>query len=181
MKLVVLSDTHGSYSAWKSAETLFSDADAVIHAGDILYHGPRNQVPEGYEPMELAEAIKKSPVPVHLARGNCDAEVDYMLLEAQAVDTLVLELEGITIMVNHGHNLGDALLVDLARQKNADLIVTGHTHIPRLEKIKGKIFLNPGSTTIPKGGFPATVAIVTSGEIKILSLEAHEVIKQIDL
>jgi len=181
MKIVVLSDTHGSFSAWKTAESLIPGAAFIIHAGDVLYHGPRNPLPDGYSPMELAEAINQSSVPVHLVRGNCDAEVDYMVLGAQASDTLVLELDGLTVLVNHGHNLNDKLLIELAQPRSAKLIITGHTHIPRLEKLQGHIFLNPGSIALPKGGYPATAAIVTSNRIEIVTLDTNEVIIGLDI
>lgn len=180
MNLLVLSDTHGSVTAWTRVTELFPSPDAIIHAGDVLYHGPRNPLPEGYKPQDLVEMIKASTVPVHIARGNCDAEVDSMVLESEMPDTLFVELEGLTILVNHGHNLTDVLLLDLARQNGAKLIITGHTHIPRLDKVGEVIFLNPGSTTLPKGGYPPSIAQISSEGISIINLGDQSTIKRLD-
>lgn len=82
MKIGVISDTHGDLKAWsKIQETIFHDCKHIIHAGDILYHGPRNPIVEGYNSSELAKEINKLNIPIHIARGNCDADVDQMVIE----------------------------------------------------------------------------------------------------
>ncbi|HHW29057.1 MAG TPA: phosphodiesterase, partial [Syntrophomonadaceae bacterium] len=81
MRIGIISDTHGSLSSWqKVMSTLFRDVDLIIHAGDLLYHGPRNPLPDNYQPRGVAEAVNSLTVPFVIAQGNCDAEVDQMMI-----------------------------------------------------------------------------------------------------
>ena len=81
MKIGVISDTHGHEMRWaKAYEKFFKDADMILHAGDVLYHGPRNPMLEDYNPAGLAQRINDCPIPVVIAKGNCDSEVDQMVI-----------------------------------------------------------------------------------------------------
>ncbi len=75
-RLGIISDTHGNLRAWQAALAVWGEVDMILHAGDVLYHGPKNPLPEGYGPRELSEAMNASPVPLLFAQGNCDAEED---------------------------------------------------------------------------------------------------------
>lgn len=169
--LGVLSDTHGSLSAWRSALELFKDTEAILHAGDVLYHGPRNPIPGGYTPSDLADAIKDYEGTLLISRGNCDADVDQMVLGLPLVPYVVIWWNGRKIFMMHGDNF--PLFRQTALDLRADLAISGHTHVSSVVREKETIFLNPGSTTIPKGKDPASVAIVDGERIRILTLEGR--------
>lgn len=167
-KLGVMSDTHGSLSAWNAALKLFSDSEVVLHAGDVLYHGPRNPLPTGYTPADLASAIRAHEGKLLIARGNCDAEVDQMVLDRRFPSSVKLEWHGKQILMMHGDNF--PLFRQQALDQKVDLAISGHTHIASVVREGRTIFLNPGSTTLPKGKDPATVAVVCERGISILTL-----------
>ena len=169
--LGVLSDTHGSFPAWGSALSLFKDAEAVLHAGDVLYHGPRNDIPGGYTPADLAEAINSYQGTILIARGNCDAEVDQMVLHPLLAPYVSIWWNGKKIFMMHGDNF--PLFRQMALDSKVDLAISGHTHIASVVKEKETIFLNPGSTTLPKGKDPASAAVVDEKEIRIMTLEGR--------
>jgi len=83
MRIGFISDTHGGLAGWQEAMAgPFAEADLIIHCGDLLYHGPRNPMPKGYDPAALAQAMNASPAPLLIARGNCDSDVDQLANEA---------------------------------------------------------------------------------------------------
>src|SRR5690348_16178739 len=104
MKIGVISDTHGDYKAWKKVkETIFRDCHNIIHAGDILYHGPRNPIVDGYNPSELLKDLNNINIPIHFAKGNCDAEVDQMVINRPIMSPYVyLNYNNFGIIVIHG-------------------------------------------------------------------------------
>ena len=169
--LGILSDTHGSLPAWESALSLFNKTDAVLHAGDVLYHGPRNTIPHGYTPSDLADAINSYKGTILIAKGNCDSEVDQMVLHPLLAAYVSIWWNGRKIFMMHGDNF--PLFRQMALNSNVDLAISGHTHIASIVREKGTIFLNPGSTTIPKGKDPASAALVDENTIKILTLEGR--------
>ncbi|WP_371370939.1 phosphodiesterase [Sporomusa aerivorans] len=173
MKVGIISDTHGCLETWQKVfDKYFADADLIIHAGDVLYHGPRNTIPAEYNPKQLAEVLNLCPVPLLTVCGNCDSEVDSMVLKLpiQSPYTYLL-LNGLRIAVTHGHNLTEETRVDMARRLQADIFITGHTHVAELEKKDGIIFLNPGSpgmTKRPDGR--GTIAWINDNRIEILDI-----------
>lgn len=168
-KIGVMSDTHGSLSAWRAAMKLFVGAELVLHAGDVLYHGPRNPLTRGYTPADLADAIKAYQGTLHIARGNCDADVDQMVLAREFPPSVALEWRGRKIFMMHGDNF--PLFRQLALNNKADLAISGHTHVASVIRENGTIFLNPGSTTLAKGKDPESAAIVTERDISIVMLD----------
>ncbi len=181
MKIGVISDTHGSVDAWERAiNGPFRDMDLIIHAGDILYHGPRNPFPQGYKGNDLADAINSSKIPILVTKGNCDSAVDQAVLRVPIqTPYLFLQLEGLRIMATHGDDLSDEDMVNLAEQYGVKLLIHGHTHVPRLLIRKGHIILNPGSPSLPKqeDSIP-TVAVVEGDTIRIVSLDTNEIIDE---
>lgn len=179
MSIGIVSDTHGSLACWqKLSASLFSSAEHIIHAGDVLYHGPRNPHPAGYAPMELAQAIIDTPIPVSIVRGNCDAEVDEMVLERELPREVVLTADSLQILVVHGHR---GKLAQLARRYKADLVVSGHTHIPGLSREAGAVYANPGSPALPKGGNPPTAIVLEGRRLTLVDLAADKTLATIDI
>lgn len=179
MKIGVISDTHGCAETWvKVNERFFRDVDFIIHAGDVLYHGPRNSIPGEYNPGRLAELINSSPVPVIIACGNCDAEVDGMVLNVPVQSPYCYIVPGRQrIIVSHGHQFTGDGQYGIAERYQATLFITGHTHIAKLENKNGTVFLNPGSPGMTKReDGKGTIAIITDTAVEVLDAATGEVL-----
>ncbi len=182
MKLMIASDLHGSAPACrKLLDTLTtSDAERLILLGDLLYHGPRNDLPEGYNPKAVIAMLSEYADKLFCVRGNCDTEVDQMVLPFPILsDTALLFVDGSTWFACHGHRSGaNPTAGDLPKLPVGSVVLSGHTHIPVLEENPdGVLLLNPGSVSIPKGEFPASYALYEEGRFKVVSLEG-EVLKE---
>ncbi|MBN2331529.1 MAG: phosphodiesterase [Deltaproteobacteria bacterium] len=177
MKIGVISDTHGSASAWQQAVNgPFNDVDFVFHAGDVLYHGSRNPFPFGYQTSELADLLNSSPVPMLIAKGNCDSDVDQTVLNYPLQPVVFAQLEGVRFCVMHGDSGGLADLLRQGHRFQADFLITGHSHIRRLAKENSLIHINPGSAALPKDHINGSVAVVDSLQrtVAIIDLETGE-------
>lgn len=180
MKVVVVSDTHGSAVAWRDIVKIAGDDKLFLHLGDVLYHGPRNPIPEGYDPKTLAEELKNFRI--DFVRGNCDADVDIMVLGLPEMPKVAKHTFGNwKVFMVHGEDLDDE--IGFAKKHDADILLRGHTHIPKIEKNSGVIVVNPGSPSIPKGGFPPTFSIFEFEEdsltIRILDLNGLEIMREV--
>jgi putative phosphoesterase len=186
MRIGVISDTHGDTRGWQAAIAgPFAGVDLILHAGDILYHGPRNPMPAGYDPAALAELINRAPAPVIIARGNCDSDVDQLVLEypIQAPYALVV-IDGLRIMVNHGDEFGleDPVpgIAKVAGKYGLDVFVCGHTHAPLLETAGGAVIMNPGSPALPKAraGKPQPmVGLIEDDLARVITLDGRTVLE----
>ena len=179
-KICVMSDTHGSFPAWNAALSR-TGGEMVLHAGDLLYHGPRNMIPNGYTPADLATAMEEYTEKggqLFVSRGNCDADVDIMILGTAGAfvrDFQSLEWNGKRIFMMHGDNY--PLFRQTALDNNVALAISGHTHLAGIVREKNTVFLNPGSTTLPKSQDGPSAALLTENEIKIISLNSGTVLK----
>ncbi len=150
MKLMIASDIHGSaYYCCQMLEAYKKEqADRLLLLGDLLYHGPRNDLPEGYNPREVIAMLNSLKHSILCVRGNCDTEVDQMVLEFPILaDYCLLELDGLTIFASHGHKFNPQTPPPL---KDGDILLGGHTHIPANQKLDSYTYMNPGSVSIPK-------------------------------
>ena len=183
MRALILSDIHGSAIAARQALSFFEkfNCDKIFLLGDTLYHGPRNPLPAGHGPMGVVEALTPYKESITAVRGNCDADVDLMMLDmpieneyAVVKDAPAEGAPEATLFLSHGHIFmpecfpADALeTLEPANLENGgrkvDAYLYGHTHIWKLEKnFKGVLLVNPGSTSLPKGGNPPTFALYES-------------------
>ena len=159
MKIGVMSDTHGSLTYFEKALDVLSDCDVLIHGGDILYHGPRNDIPEGYNPKGLISKIN-SLDNIIIARGNCDADVDQMVINHPIQSPYVMSQFGETrIVTTHGYTDSKEDTINKAKSMGADILILGHTHVKELYLDENLVVLNPGITSIPKDG-THSVAII---------------------
>ena len=186
MKIGIISDTHGCEKRWALAyEKYFHDADLIIHAGDVLYHGPRNPMKEDYNPAGLAEKINASAPPVLICRGNCDSEVDQLVLRTPIQAPYAYAFAGgrRRIVATHGHLIeSDVAKDEAARVMCADVFITGHIHTNVLEKRGATVFVNPGSPSLSKReDGRATIALMTDEKITILDLDTDEVLMELAL
>ncbi len=155
MHVFVVSDTHGSLERWRTFSSRLSFGARIIHLGDVLYHGPRNPLPPGYDPATLAEELKKYRV--DYVRGNCDADVDYMVLEIEDIPRIMLKSYGkYHILCIHGDSPSLEEGIELARRENWHVLMYGHTHVPSITRKGQLLVFNPGSIALPKGGYPPT-------------------------
>ena len=152
MKLMIASDIHGSsYYCRKMIEAYRQEkADRLLLLGDLLYHGPRNDLPRDYNPKEVISMLNAIKNELLCVRGNCDTEVDQMVLDFPILaEYCLLELDGRTIFATHGHNFNPD---NLPMLKEGDILLNGHTHIPANQNMGTYTYMNPGSISIPKEG-----------------------------
>ena len=151
MKIGIIADTHGNVAGWDAAvEVALDGSDLLIHCGDVLYHGPKFAPAPAYDPMALAARINDSHCPVLIARGNGDSDVDQLVLEVPLQSPYVFaQIEGLRILVAHGHIQPPEGLVPLAQQWRIDLLLTGHTHVPSVARHDDLLHVNPGTVTYP--------------------------------
>lgn len=150
MKIMVASDIHGSaYYCQKMTEAYKnSGAQKLLLLGDILYHGPRNNLPKEYAPKKVIEMLNNISDEILCVRGNCDSEVDQMVLKFNIMAEYAIIYDGERmIFATHGHKFNKDNLPSL---KKGDILLHGHTHIPVNESIDGITVMNPGSVSIPK-------------------------------
>lgn len=153
MKILIASDIHGSaFYCEKLLKAFRSEqAEKLLLLGDILYHGPRNDLPEQYAPKQVLAMLNEQKERILCVRGNCDTEVDQMVLEFPILaEYCLLFVNGRTVFATHGHKFNTSSLPPLGR---GDILLHGHTHIPAWEAFgEDNLYLNPGSVSIPKGG-----------------------------
>lgn len=180
MKIGFISDTHGNLPWTKKGLEYLNDCDKILHLGDVLAHGPRNAITDGYEPKNLAEFLEFKDN-IYYIRGNCDADVDEMVLNKDISNYENLFHWGeLSIYALHGYREKELSRLYKAEELGANVVVTGHTHIKVLEKIEDLIVLNPGSTTLPKDGI-RSVAKYEDGVFKLINIENGKVIKSLEL
>ena len=150
MKWLIASDIHGSlHFAKKLVEAYKKEkADKMLLLGDILYHGPRNDLPADYNPKGVIELLNQFKSEILCVRGNCDSEVDQMVLDFPVLaDYCLLTQDKTTIYATHGHIFNESNLPPL---QNGDILLHGHTHVPACTDHDNYTYINPGSVSIPK-------------------------------
>ena len=163
MKWMIASDIHSSaYWCEKLVKAFAAEqADRLLLLGDILYHGPRNALPDGYAPMETAAMLNGLKSVTLSVRGNCEAEVDQMVLDFPALaDYALLDLGSSLVFATHGHQYNAKNPPPL---HPGDILLHGHTHVPVCEVHEGYLLMNPGSVSIPKNGTPHSYMTVENG------------------
>ncbi len=176
MKLLFASDIHGSiYYCRKLIEAYHREqAEKMILLGDLLYHGPRNDLPREYAPKEVTTLLNANKEELFCVRGNCEAEVDQMVLDFPVMaDYMLLFLDGKTAFITHGHNHN---LDRLPPLREGDLLIHGHTHVLKAVKEHSIHYLNPGSVSIPKEGNPNSYMIYENNCFTIKTLEGEVIL-----
>ncbi|MBQ8688775.1 MAG: phosphodiesterase [Clostridia bacterium] len=160
MKILICSDIHGDLDSCKKALEAFKKegADKLLLLGDILYHGPRNDLPPTYAPKGVIPLLNEHKNDIIAVRGNCDAEVDQMVLDFPIMqDFAVLELDGLSVLATHGHKFNVSCPPPL---KKGEIMLHGHTHIVKIEEFGDENFcINPGSVSIPKEATPRSYIV----------------------
>ena len=172
MTFLILSDIHGSAACLETALASFeSKVDAIILLGDYLNHGPRNPLPEGWDTKRTAELLNARKEKLICVRGNCDSEVDEMMLKfpcLNAYSTIALPTQGgiRRIFLHHGHLYDRAKLSSWLPK--GTIVLSGHTHVTVMEEENGLFYFNPGSISLPKCEDGKTCGILEaeSGKLK---------------
>ena len=167
MKIVFMSDIHGVPSALEAA-LASADAlgyDRLVLLGDLLYHGPRNGVPDFYDPVKVAGMLNARKDVIVAVRGNCDAEVDQMMFEfPMMADYAVLDAGAEKFLLTHGHLWNECSLPPIGM---GTVLAHGHTHIPELKRLEcGISIFNPGSVALPKGGTSRSFGYFDGAELR---------------
>ncbi len=164
MKWFIASDIHGSaYYCEKMLSSFDREgADKMLLLGDILYHGPRNDLPKDYNPKEVIELLNALKDKILCVRGNCDTEVDQMVLQFPILaDYCIIADADKVVYATHGHNFNENNLPPLG---NGDILLHGHTHVPKCTKHDTYTYINPGSVSIPKENSHHGYMILENGE-----------------
>lgn len=173
MKWLIASDIHGSAPCCEKLLAAFEKegADRLLLLGDLLYHGPRNDLPEGYAPKRVISLLNAVKEKIFCVRGNCEAEVDQMVLEFPVLaDYCLLEAKDRLVFATHGHHFN---LQNPPALKPRDVLLHGHTHVPAKDNSHGFWYLNPGSVSIPKKNSPRSYMTLENGEFLWKELEGE--------
>lgn len=175
MKLMIASDIHGSalYAGQLMDAFGREQPDKLLLLGDFLYHGPRNELPDGYDPKRVFAMLNKIKASILAVRGNCDSEVDQMVLEFPIMaDCCTLFLDGRAIFATHGHIYGPDAPPKLSA---GDLLLCGHTHLPAFDLMEGGFtYVNPGSVSLPKEGTARGYMLIEGGWLAHRELGGRE-------
>ena len=179
MKLLICSDIHGDLDSAERVMNAFrkEGAERIIILGDILYHGPRNDLPKTYAPKEVISLLNKNRDRILAVRGNCDTEVDQMVLDFPILaDYGLLSLDGLSVIITHGHKFNTDTPLPM---REGEILLHGHTHILAAEEFgKGNFYLNPGSVAIPKGGNPRTYMVYENRTFTVKDFDGNTVLEK---
>lgn len=160
MKIMIASDLHGDAECARAILAKFKEegAEKLLLLGDLLYHGPRNELPMGYAPKEVISLLNENRDAILSVRGNCDTEVDQMVLNFPILaEYALLCLDGLTVFATHGHNFN---LENLPPLGKGDILLHGHTHIYANDAFgENNYYINPGSVSLPKNGNPKSYMV----------------------
>ncbi len=179
MKLLIASDIHGSKYYCQKLIDVFRDTlpDKLVLLGDILYHGPRNHIPRDYSPSEVFDMLNGIAEHILAIRGNCDSEVDQMVLKfPMMADYACIFADGITMYCTHGHVYGEDNPPPL---QGGEILLCGHTHVPKICSHTGNngyTYINPGSVTIPKENSSNSYLVYENGVFTIKDFNGAELL-----
>lgn len=175
MKLLIASDIHGSLTFCEKLVERYREekCQKLILLGDILYHGPRNDLPEGYNPKGVIALLNGMSDEILTVRGNCEAEVDDMVLDFNVLAEYAILYHGDRLFfLTHGHKFNPQ---NLPKLKKGDVLFNGHTHVSKIEEMGDFLYVNPGSVSIPKENTPRGYIIVDDKKIVHKTLDGETV------
>ena len=172
MKILICSDIHGDLESLERILTAYEReaAQKLIILGDLLYHGPRNDLPSTYAPKSVIELLNANKEKILAVKGNCDGEVDQMVLDFPILaDYAYLAIDGLSIFITHGHHHNTKTHPPL---RKGDILLHGHTHIPAFEEFGDEnLYINPGSAALPKENNPRTYMIYENRLFSLKNLD----------
>ena len=175
MKILIASDIHGSYYYAKKLIDIYNQKkiDKLIILGDILYHGPRNDLPKEYDPKKVITLLNNIKSNIIAIKGNCEAEVDQMVLDFDiSSEHSTVFTDDKMFYLTHGHH-------DFPKLNEGEILLTGHTHVPLFEKIDNTFYhFNPGSVSIPKGGSKNSYMIYENNTFTIYDFDENIILQK---
>ena len=179
MKLLICSDIHGDLDSIQKVLDAYKNenADKILILGDLLYHGPRNDLPPTYAPKKVIELLNANRENIFTVRGNCDTEVDQMVLNFPILaDYSIFHLDGLTVFATHGHHHNTETPPPLRR---GDILLHGHTHVLKIEGFgEENTYINPGSAALPKEGNPRTYMVYENRRFTIKEFDGSIVLEK---
>lgn len=175
MKILIISDIHGSYYYAEKIKEIYSreKPEQIILLGDLYYHGPRNQLTQEYNPMKVAGILNDFKDILRAVRGNCDAEVDEMISDFKFEQNIQINVNGKEVLFTHGHVYN----MDNIPDKSIEIMFYGHFHTGFIEEENGIIFANPGSISLPKNNTEHSYMIFDDKKIVLKNVDG-EIIKE---
>jgi putative phosphoesterase len=179
MKLLIASDIHGDLESLELVLKAFKDegCDRLLLLGDLLYHGPRNDLPTTYAPKKVIELLNANKDYIMNVKGNCDGEVDQMVLDFPILaDYILLSLDGLTVFATHGHHHNTQTPPPLLK---GDILLHGHTHVLKCEEFgNGNLYINPGSAALPKEGNPRSYMVYENRSFTVKDFSGNVIFKK---
>ena len=179
MKLLICSDIHGDLDSMQRVINAFhtENAEKILILGDLLYHGPRNDLPETYAPKKVIEILNANKEKILSVRGNCDTEVDQMVLQFPILaDYAFLYLDGLTIFATHGHHHNTTTPPPLSKRA---ILLHGHTHVFKCEEFaEGIFYINPGSIALPKENNPRTYMVYENRKFTLKDIDGNVLLEK---
>ena len=178
MKLLVISDIHGSYYYAKKILEIEKrgNPDKIVLLGDLYYHGPRNDLTEGYNPMEVSKILNSLKDKLIVTKGNCDAEVDEMISEFPFKEYVEMKVNGYNLFLSHGHKYNIDSLPPLG--VNIDIMMYGHFYIGFIKEKDGSIFTNHGSISLPKENSRHSYLIFDENKLILKDVEGNVIVER---
>lgn len=177
MKLLICSDIHGDLDSMKKVLSAYEkeNAQRILILGDLLYHGPRNDLPKTYSPKSVIELLNANRDIIMSVRGNCDTEVDQMVINFPILaDYMYLSIDGLSIFATHGHHHNTSTPPPL---REGEILLHGHTHVLKCEEFGNKnLYINPGSAALPKENNPRTYMVYENRSFVIKDFDGNVVL-----
>lgn len=176
MKYLIVTDIHGSRNSTEILLKKFkqSGADKILILGDTLYHGPRNALLDDYDPKFVMEALNNLAENIVAVRGNCDAEVDQMVLNFMLNESVIIEINGKSYFCTHGHKINPESPAKIAR---GSVVLYGHFHVTKVTNQNEVTYLNIASITYPKGDSCSCYGILDESGVAVYDLEDREIVR----
>lgn len=176
MKYVIASDLHGDKDyAEKIVKILeIEKAEKLVLLGDIYNHGPRNRLPGGYSPMDVASVLNRVKERLIVIKGNCDSQVDTMISEFDFIEDACILIEDKTVFLTHGHVYNK----DNPPKTKYDAVIYGHFHTGFIEKIDGVVYANAGSLSLPKNGTKNSYILLDNNTVYLKSIDGNIIKKE---
>lgn len=177
MKLMFASDIHGSHYFCEKLCRKFDEEkpERLVLLGDLLYHGPRNDLPKGYNPKAVIQLLNGLKDKILCVRGNCEAEVDQMTLDFPIMaEYILMFLDNRTVFATHGHVFNET---NPPKLNKGDILLHGHTHIQMIKEAESYVYINPGSVSIPKENNENSYMIYENGKFIIKNLDGKSLLK----
>lgn len=179
MRILIASDLHGSLSSLRFLLDNIGQIkpDMLVLLGDLVYHGPRNPLPVGYDTLSMLKGMPELTdftFPITAVKGNCDAEVDVVHMPFPMPESAWIDTDGLRIYACHGHHLPEhPPIKDIPK---GAVVLRGHTHVPRGDTEAGIHFWNPGSLSLPKEGYPRSYGLYENGIFRVLDMDGNEIL-----